>query len=223
MNYALRGINMVWSDKSLRRYFIRPFIWTILMFLAIMIPLRLWLPGFLAAKWEDFGWAALPGWLWWVVVTIIFFFVSGVIFFMINGILSGLLWEDLSREAEERAFGDAPQFHTPLARGLADSAARIPSTIGWSLLGIVLSFTPFGIAAAWPNGRMCLNDFTAPAYSRRRLYFPKQRDRAKQLRSANAYAWTAGLISLFPIVNLICLPGLIVGATLMVRTEDAGA
>ncbi|MBL8049402.1 MAG: EI24 domain-containing protein [Chthonomonas sp.] len=220
MRYVLGGVQMVWSDRSLRRYLIAPFLWTIVVFLAVMIPLRLWLPGFLGQQWERTGWSQPPMWVWWIVVTLIFLFISSTIFFMINGILSGLLWENLSREVEERLYGTAPQHKTSLARGIADAVARIPSTVGWSLLGIVLGFTPFGLGAAYPNGRMCINDFTSPAYSRRQLYFPAQKVRANTLRSAGSYAWTCGLISLFPIVNLICLPGMIAGATMMVRTED---
>lgn len=223
MQYVIRGVRMVWSDKSLRRYVIRPFLWTIALFIAIMVPLRFWLPGFLGGLWERTGWVEPPGWVWWIVVTLIFFVISGTVFFMLNGILSGLLWDDLSRESEERAFGTAPQYQTPFGRSVADSIARIPSTVGWSIIGIFLGFTPFGIGSSWPNGRMCINDFTAPAYARRQLYFPAQKARANKLRSAQSYAWTCGLISLVPLVNLICLPGMVVGATLMVRAEDPSA
>lgn len=223
MDYVIKGVFLVWGERRFRRYFLRPFWASLALFLAISVTLRLTLPRVLETAWHDLGGSPLPTWLWWIVVTIILFFVSGTIFFALNGILSSLLWEELSYQAELAAFGNAPREKTTFARGLADSAARLPSTIGWTVLGMALSLTPMGLGAAWPNGQLSLTDFTAPAYARRKCYYPAQKVRANRLRSARSFAWTAGFVSLIPILNLICLPGLIAGATLMVRQEEGAA
>ncbi|MEQ1935188.1 MAG: EI24 domain-containing protein [Fimbriimonadaceae bacterium] len=149
-------------------------------------------------------------------------FIAGPIFFGINGMLSSILWDKLSLKVEQRVFGNAPEAKTTLGRALADSLARLPLTIGVSLISAILGFTPLAWLSAWPVGWLCLYDFTSCAYARRGLYYPAQKAASSRLPKAREFALGCGILSLIPLLNLICLPGCIAGATILVRKGETG-
>lgn len=221
MNALIEGIRMSWTDKKLRPYIIKPFLWTFLAYAVLAFAL-----GWLFSSWVSphlISWGMPENWA--AIVSRITFFlawglIGGAIFFMINGIFSSMLWDDLSRRAEMQIYGHAPDGKTTLRRSLADSIKRIPYACGVGLLSFILGFTPLFWLSIWPVGQMSVIDFTAPAHARRGLYYPSQKQAAQALSGQHSFGVLAGLISLFPIVNALCLPGCIIGATMLVRQSE---
>lgn len=221
MNALIDGIRMSWTDRQLRPYIIKPFAWTLVSYLILGFTLG-WLFSSLVSP-QLIGWG-MPE-FWAAVVSRIAFFlawglIGGAVFFMINGIFSSLLWDDLSCRAELQIYGHAPTARTTFRRSIGDSIRRMPYACGIGLLSLILGFTPLFWLAVWPVGQMSVVDFTAPAFARRGLYYPAQKRAAQALRGQSGFALAAGLISLFPLVNALCLPGCIIGATMLVRRSE---
>lgn len=225
MEYVLRGTKMVFGDRSLRKYLFKPLFWTILLYLTISFTAASLAVGPLSNLLDRI--AFIPdNWTEWIARILFFLawtFVGGPIFFGLNGMLSGILWDELSLAAEEKTFGSAPQHRTGFRAAWADTFRRLPLTVGVAILSFFLGIFGIGWASIWPVGRLCLYDFTAAAYTRRALYYPQQKEVAKRLRKGFGFSLTCGLISLFPLINLIALPGCVVGATLMVREDEMSA
>ncbi len=211
---------MTLGQKELRGFIIRPILWGILIYALVSISANFALVGPLRDLILRLG--VPESWSIWVARIAFFIawsFIAGPIFFGINGMLSSLLWDKLSLRVEERVFGSAPNGQTSLGRALADSMARLPLTVGVSLLSALLSFTVPWLSA-WPVGWLSLYDFTACAYARRGLYYPAQKRASSRLPKAREFAICCGILSLIPLVNLICLPGCIAGATILVRKGE---
>jgi len=221
MEQLLRGIRYSWTQKGLRRYFWRPFFWTLALYIGFMVGLRIvMLPhlqnwyGMTGIDWQP------PAWAWQVLMTILLFFISSAVFFGINGLLSGLVWDELSLKAEEMYYGDAPKGDATFAKAVSDSLRRTPYSLWMSFLGMIGGLTPFGILSIWAVGKMSRIDFASPAMARRGIWYPAQKKYSAQLKDAQGYQWAVGILSLFPIVNLVCLPGCIIGATFLVRDHE---
>lgn len=212
---------MSWTDRQLRPYIIKPFLWTVLSYAVIALVLG-WAFATLVSP-HLIGWGIPEAWAN-VLSRLAFFLawglIGGAVFFMINGVFSSLLWDDLSRQAELQIYGHAPLAKTTIRRSVADSIRRIPYACGVGLLSFFLGLTPLFWLSVWPVGQMSLVDFTAPAHARRGLYYPAQKKAAQSLSGQHGFAVLAGMISLFPIVNALCLPGCIIGATMLVRRSE---
>jgi len=225
MDYVLRGSKMVFGDRTLRKYLIKPFFWTILLYLTISISASQLAMGPLTRFLDWLGFVP-DNWTGWIARLLFFIgwaFIGGPIFFGLNGMLSSTLWEDLSLAAEEKAFGSAPQHRTGFRAAWADTFRRLPLTIGVTVLSFFLGIFGLGWASAWPVGRLCLYDFTAAAYARRAVYYPEQKTAAKRIKKGVGFAVSCGIVSLFPLINLFLLPGCVVGATLLVREDEQRA
>jgi uncharacterized protein involved in cysteine biosynthesis len=221
MEQLLRGIRYSWSQKGLRKYFWKPFFWTLVIYVAFMVSLRILITphlqnwyGMTGIDWQP------PAWAWQVLITFLFIFISSAVFYGINGLLSGLVWDDLSQKAEEMYYGDAPKGNTTFGKSVSDTLKRTPYSLGMSFLGMIGGFTPFGILSVWAVGKMSRIDFASPAMARRGVYYPEQKNYSARLKNAQSYQWAVGVLSLFPLVNLVCLPGCIIGATFLVRDNE---
>lgn len=221
MEQLLRGIRYSWSKRELRKYFWKPFIWTLIVYILFMISLRIVLTPHLKNWYAMTGLSWVPPeWGWQVLLTILFLFISSAIFYGINGLLSGLVWDDLSLKAEEMYYGSAPKGNTTFSKALADTLRRTPYSIWMSFLGMIGGFTPFGILSIWAVGTMSRIDFASPAMARRNIYYPAQKAHSGKLKNAQSFQYSVGILSLFPLVNLLCLPGCIIGATFLVRDSE---
>ncbi|MCE9560288.1 MAG: hypothetical protein K8R88_15230 [Armatimonadetes bacterium] len=221
MQALIRGIKLSWTDKRFRQFFWKPLIWSIVAFMAIMIPLRIYLPPWIQGQFAEFGISTGPDWVWRLGINILLFLISGTVFYGLNGILSSFVWEELSLFAEQTLFGSAPNQKVSFATNLKDTFARLPASVGLSILAVLLSFTPMGIGSIWPNGRLCILDFSAPAFLRRGIHFKEQKALIAKNPRALEFLLSAGVVTLFPFLNLLCLPGLVIASTIFVRESEA--
>lgn len=225
MEYILKGTKMVFGDRRLRRYLTRPLLWTIFIYFAISFTASYLAAGPIAGLLDRLEF--IPDtWTPWIARIVFFIgwsFIGGPIFFGLNGTLSSILWEELSLHAEEDVYGSAPRGKTNFSTAWGDTFKRLPITIAVAILSFFLGIFGIGWASAWPVGWLCLYDFTASAYARRGVYYPRQKFFAKQIKKRFSFAMSCGVISLFPLINLFLLPGCIVGATLLVRDDEIRA
>lgn len=225
MDYVLRGTKLVFGDRSLRKYLFKPFFWTVLIYFTISFTAASLAVGPLSRALDWLGFIP-DNWTVWIARILFFIawsFIGGPIFFGINGMLSSLLWEDLSHAAEEKVYGSAPFHRTGFRAAWSDTFRRLPLTIGVTILSFFLGIFGVGWASLWPVGWLCLYDFTASAYARRAVYYPEQKAASKRIKKGFSFALSCGLVSLFPLVNLVLLPGCVVGATLLVRDDEQKA
>ena len=220
MSALIRGIKLSWADKRFRPYFWKPLIWSILAFMAIMIPLRIFLPPWIQGQFAEFGISTGPDWVWRLGINILLFLISGSVFYGLNGLLSSFVWEELSLFSEQLLYGSAPNQRVTFGTNLKDTLARLPSSVGLSILAILLSFTPMGVGSIWPNGRLCLLDFSAPAYLRRGVHFREQKAILAKNPKSMEFMLSSGIVTLFPFLNLLCLPGLVIASTIFVRESE---
>lgn len=216
---------MVFGDRSLRRYLVRPLLLTILLYLTISISASQLAVGPLTDLLNRFDFIP-ENWTTWIARIVFFLawtFIGGPIFFGLNGMLSSILWEDLSFAAEEKTYGSAPQHRTGFRMAWADTFRRLPLTVAVAVLSFFLGIFGLGWVSLWPVGWLCLYDFTAAAYARRAVFYPDQKGASKRLRKGFSFAMSCGIISLFPLINLFLLPGCVVGATLLVRDDEIKA
>lgn len=153
-----------------------------------------------AAAWLSGGLYALV----WIVI-------AGPVFFALAGFTSSLFWDGLSREVERR-LGIAPPKRGPgVAAQAFDTIVRLPFTLAIAFFSLVLG----GIVAVPVVlvGWLSLYDFTAPASVRRGVLFPRQFRQAWRSEGAIGFALGCGLISLFPLINVLLMPALVAGGT----------
>jgi uncharacterized protein involved in cysteine biosynthesis len=165
-----------------------------------------------------------------IVALLLWLVLFPFLFVLLGGVLFGLVFEPLSRAAEEIVLGRDAVNKIPLALPLTkgqlfrDTAARLAlnATLGFGavLFGFVLGPIP-GVLAAATIG---LLDYTSPAYLRRGVTLQAQ-SRRLFFRRPNAptltFALVAGLLSLIPVVGVLLMPGLVAGGTILVLRRES--
>lgn len=140
---------------------------------------------------------------------------SSMIYIAVAGILSSLLWEKLSFEVEELTNPNPPNIRTGCMTSISDTIGRTVFTAGIGILGLVLGcFLP--LLAVPFVGLLGLHDYTACAFLRRGKPFAKQIGEAFRCRQAFTFTILSGILTLFPLLNLLLLPALVAAGTLMV-------
>lgn len=213
MDYAIRGILTVWSNKKLRAYVWRPLMWAVLVYVCIwgsgfffVVPkIATWVASWIGGHWLAFiGARLIAGILWGMI--------AGYLFVLVASIFSALLWDRLSLEVERSRLPAAEPLRIPIRDLLKDAFWR-------SLFAIVIGIAGFlsgGFVGLFLASWICLYDYTSPSMLRRRILFPEQFRTAFALKGALGFSLVSGVLSLVPILNLLMLPGLVVGGTLMV-------
>lgn len=165
-----------------------------------------------------------------IVALLLWLVLFPFLFVLLGGVLFGLVFEPLSRAAEEIVLGRDAVNRVDAAPSLTkgqlfrDTAARLALNgtlaLGAFLFGFVLGPIP-GILAAATIG---LLDYTSPAYLRRGVTLPAQ-SRQLFFQRPNAATFTfglvAGLLSLIPVVGVLLMPGLVAGGTLLVLRRES--
>lgn len=129
-------------------------------------------------------------------------------------------WEELSREVEREVHGpNVPNHVTPHVVGIWDGIKRTPRGIFVMVLSLLLSPILFGLLSAGLTGYQSAYDLTGPAFARRGVFWSEQKRFASRVRGRGGLMLAAGIISLVPILNLLLIPSLVAGATLLVARE----
>jgi uncharacterized protein involved in cysteine biosynthesis len=198
MQFVLKGTQLIYKNPELRRYLVKPLLWSIFLYIVISITSSTLAVGPLSGLLSRLDFIPDHLTIW---IARILFFIG---------------WSFIA--------GDS---HTPntlpgIGTVWSDAIRRLPLSLGIGILSFLLGIFGAGWLSIWPVGWLCLYDFTSPAYARRRTFYPAQKAAAKKLRYGMSFALTCGLISLFPLLNLVLLPGCVAGATLLVRANEDG-
>jgi uncharacterized protein involved in cysteine biosynthesis len=213
---------MVVRDRSLRRYIIGPLLASGAVFLILLILAYFLFVPPLAAGMARLGLSAEQSSLL-GTATFLFLvvFVSGVLYIAIAGFLSALLWDRLSLEVEKRTVGSAPEGSLSKSEVLADSFVRLLFSVAFGLIGTCCGWILFAIPGILIAGYIGLLDFTAPAFLRRNVTLGKQMRLLFKLDQSPTFLVAAGLLSLVPFVNVLVMPALVAGGTLMVLKSQS--
>lgn len=211
-------------DKSLWRYSWRPLLLSAFVYLAIAIlGFALFIPyvsGTIeAAAAQGEGFARFvreaAGFLATILYLIVLWVFSGMIYIMISSLFSAFLWDRLCAEVEEKL----GIFDKPVQVGcgtlLADSLIRFLVAGLIAVFGFATGWMCMGITAILSTGWMCLLDYTAPAYLRRGKPFWEQHREVYKLKGWPFFVVCTGLLTLLPFVNLVLLPAMVAGGTML--------
>lgn len=143
------------------------------------------------------------------------FFLSSLAFLTIASLASAFLWEGLSAEVERR-LGIEPPMHRHRWTTLAlDGAIRFTLMATIAVASVVAGWFCCGVSGVVAAGVLGLMDFTSPAYLRRNQPVWEQAFAVWGLRGWPGFALGCGLIALVPFLNLLLLPGLVAGGTML--------
>lgn len=221
MRHLLRGIQLTLFDRRFRPFVWKPMLASAFVFVAIVASGYALVVPRIQTWFERTSWfpePLLP--VFGALYVLAWAFLSGAVFLAIAGLVSSLLWERLSLEVERSEFGAAPSGQFGCAESLADSLARLPFSIGLAIMAMVFGWAVFGAVGIACAGLIGLSDFTANAYARRSLRFPGQFFRAVRLPGALGFAAACGLFALLPVVNVLLLPAMVAGGTLLVADSE---
>jgi uncharacterized protein involved in cysteine biosynthesis len=154
-----------------------------------------------------------------VIYGILWWFAAGVVFLGLAGFFSSLLWEKLSLEVERKVKGSAPVSRIPIGVVLLDSASRMIFSMSIAVMALLFGFwcIPIAIVLA---GWLALYDYTAPAFLRRGVPFSRQFRRAFRCKGWKGFALSCGILTLLPVINMILMPGLVAGGTIMCAESE---
>jgi uncharacterized protein involved in cysteine biosynthesis len=151
---------------------------------------------------------------------LLFFLISGGLYLLLVSLFSSTMWEKLSFEVERNETGReiSHQFRTSqlLGDGLARGCCALVVFFASLCCGSVL----FGIPAIVFAGFLGLLDYTAAAFSRRGVLFFRQVGLIGDLPHRFSFLILSGLLTLIPLVNVLMLPALVAGGTLMVAESE---
>ncbi|HMS55542.1 MAG TPA: EI24 domain-containing protein [Fimbriimonadaceae bacterium] len=219
MEFILRGTQLVARERRLWPYIWKPLGAAALIYLAA-VALCYWMIVPFGEKFlQDRGLPAVFATygFWFIAI-----FASSMIYIAVAGIFSSLLWEKLSLEVEELSNPNPPNAKTGCMTSIVDTLGRTGFTIAVGMVGLVLGcFLP--LLAVPFVGLLGLHDYTACAFLRRGKPFAKQLGEAFRCRQAFTFTIVSGVLTLFPLLNLLMLPALVAAGTLMVAESKVTA
>jgi uncharacterized protein involved in cysteine biosynthesis len=215
--HLVRGIGYVFGDRRLRPYVWGPMLAAGAVYLLVTILAYFWL-----APWAQDWIGRIPilgyvsGLLGVLAFLIFWWLVSSMLYLGIAGILSAFLWEKLSREIE-RMEGTLPDPEAKVGCGgiFFDTAIRTGITLVIAFASLLLGWCLFGAVGILLAGWLGLLDFTSCAYARRGMLIDRQLAVVYQCPGWGSFLLAAGVLSMFPVVNVIMLPALVAGGTLL--------
>lgn len=229
MGHLAEGMRMVFRDRRYWRYILVPWFWSTLIFLSVVVigyfALVPWIQSVIEARLgpssETTG---LLKSLVAIAYVAIWFFLAGFVFITITSLTSSFLWDDLSQRIEEDITGVPGRKSTlPTGRIVVDSLSRgvfsILIAIASLFCGWVLPFVGPVLLAGW----LGVLDYTSSAFLRYDRTVGQQWPVAMKMKGWFGFLVGSGLLSLLPFINVLLLPGLVAGGTVMaVRSGQLG-
>jgi len=218
MGYVIEGFRMVFADRRYWRYIVIPWVWSTLIFLAvIVVGYYLFVPSI--QGWIDSRVEGYEGTIRAVVNLAyagIWFFIAGFVFLTITAVTSSFLWEGLSQRVEEQITGNpAPKSTLPTIRLISDSASRGVFSILVAILSLFCGWVVPVVAPVVLAGWVGLLDYTSPAFLRYNRTVGQQWPSATKMKGWFGFQVASGLLTLVPFVNILMLPALVAGGTVM--------
>jgi uncharacterized protein involved in cysteine biosynthesis len=223
MRYLVRGFGILARNRHLWKYLVRPVLLSGLVFLAIVATGYVILVPRVADLLAGLG---VPGWLSTggatLLYAVLWLFLSGIVFLGIASLFSSLMWDGLSMEVERLEFGDPGGEPARWPVALGDIIRRGAFSLTVAALGIGCGWVLFGSVAVFLTGVLGLFDYTASAYLRRGISFPEQMARVGRCPGWAGFMLVAGVVTLIPFVNVLMLPAMVAGGTLMAAESERG-
>jgi CysZ protein len=216
-----QGIRLVLSVPRLWSYCWKPLLAALAVYVALgagvwllVVPLLIRrLPWGSGAEW-------LAGILVSLLILALWLLLFSYAFVLLSSLFSSFLWDRLTEQVEILDGGGAPAVPLPRAALILDALKRLALALCVGMLAFGCAFVTGPFAPLLAAALLGLLDFTAPAYLRRGRTLGAQWSRVLRQRSLG-FALTAGLLSLLPVVNVLLLPGLVAGGTLLTRRLEA--
>jgi uncharacterized protein involved in cysteine biosynthesis len=225
MRFILAGTALVFRTPRLWRFIIQPLLVGALAFMVVAAG-AYWLivPTLSELLRHPFGDDGFRGEAATAVANLVFMLlfivVSGSLYLVIVSFFSSTLWEKLSFAVELESTGKRVETKLPIPTIIGDSLQRGISAIAIGFLSMCCGWAVFGIVGVLLAGFMGLYDYTSAAYLRRGITFAKQGAYLRKLPSRYSFAVCGGLLTLLPVVNVLMLPCLVAGGTLMVIESE---
>jgi CysZ protein len=216
-----QGMKLVLSVPRLWPYCWKPLLAALAVYL--MLGLGVWLlvmPQLIRRLQWGSGAEWLVGILVSVLILTLWLLLFSYAFVLLCSLFSSLLWDRLAEQVEILAGGGAAGVSLARSVLLLDALARFALTLFVGALAFGCAFVIGPLAPLLAAALLGLLDFTAPAYLRRGRTLGAQWSRVFRWKSLG-FALTAGLLSLLPVVNVLLLPGLVAGGTLLTRRLEA--
>jgi uncharacterized protein involved in cysteine biosynthesis len=222
MRYVWDGVRLIAGKPALW-----PYVWKPMALGAAVFAAVLCLAWFLVAPFIQglvAGWGA-PGWLGGVLAAGVYlaalFFFGGTIYLGLCGLLSAFLWDKLSLEVEKLVSERPPQARLSFWVLCGDAIPRCVFSGLVAVSAFACGWLTFGIAAMALAGWLGLYDYTSCAYLRRGITFRRQFGEAFRCRAWPGFAATSGIVTLIPLLNVLMLPALVAGGTLMLVDSES--
>lgn len=212
---------MVFMDRRYWRYILIPWMWSILIFIGVVvIGYFLFVPSIQALINSRINVdAQFSGFLKLIVsvtYALIWFFLAGFVFLLITSITSSFLWDELSQRVEEQITGQpAPKSSLPNSRIISDSISRGVFAILMAIFSVVCAWVIPFVGPVLVAGWVGVLDYSSPAFMRYNRTVGDQWPVATKMKGWFGFQIGAGLLSLLPFVNVLMLPALVAGGTSM--------
>jgi uncharacterized protein involved in cysteine biosynthesis len=213
----LKGMHNVFGERRLRPYVWGPMLVAGIVFLAITVLAYIWL-----APWAQDLIGRIPvlsslsGLLGGLAFLIFWWLISSILYLAIAGILSSFLWERLSREVEIME-GTLPEPEAKVGCGgmVYDTIIRGGVSLVVAVFTLLLGWLFFGAVGVVMAGWLGLLDYTSCAFARRSVLIDRQFGAIYECKGWMSFLLGAGVISLFPFLNVLFLPVLVAGGTVL--------
>lgn len=222
MSHLINGIRYSLTERRLRPYVWGPMTIAAIVFLVITVLAYVWITPF-AQDWiarAGIG-RAYSSILGNIAFFVLWWLISSMLYLGIAGILSSFLWERLSLEIEriEDTLPN-PQVNVGCGGTFYDTAIRAVISVGVALSALFLGWVCFGLAGILLAGWLGLMDYTSCAFARRGVLIDRQFRAVLTCPGWKSFLIGAGVIALFPFFNVLLLPGLVAGGTLLVAKSS---
>jgi len=220
---------MVFLDRRYWRYILVPWFWSTAIFISVILigyfALVPWIQGVIEARLGPSSEAtSLLKALVALAYAAIWFFLAGFLFITITSLTSSFLWDDLSQRIEEDITGEPGRKSTlPTGRIVMDSLSRGVFSILIAIASLVCGWILPLVGPVLLAGWLGVLDYTSSSFLRYDRTVGQQWPVAMKMRGWFGFLVGSGLLSLLPLVNVLLLPGLVAGGTVMaVRSGQLG-
>lgn len=223
MKYAIEGIKLVFKDRTLWPFVVKPLVFGAFVFaLIVVLGFAIVIPSSsgLAAQWgasgESGGWIrGLASGFGAILYAVVLWFVSGILFLAITSLCSAFMWERLSEEVERRLDIRDASVPTSWPVLMADSLVRMAIAIFVAVASLLTGWMCLGIPALVFAGWLGLYDYTGPSYIRRGKFVWDQAISVYRHKGWFGFLFVGGLLTLAPVLNVVLLPGLVAGGAML--------
>ncbi len=216
MGHLAEGARIVFGDRRNWRYILIPWIWSLAILLGIMVLgyalLVPWLLGWINERFQTQTGALFAN----LIYILFWIFAAGFVFITITSFTSSFLWDDLSQKVEEKLTGrPAPQSSLKTSRVVSDSLSRGAFAIAMTFASLFCGWLIPIVGPVLIAGWLGVLDYTSPTFIRYNRTVGQQWPVATRMKGWFGFQLLAGALTLLPVVNVLLLPVMVAGGTVM--------